>query len=83
MTYKAKVYITLRKSILDPKGKATLHALHSLGFSSIEETRIGKFIELKFDAPSLTEANTLVKESAEKLLANMVMEDFTFEIQEI
>jgi phosphoribosylformylglycinamidine synthase len=81
--YKAKVYITLRKSILDPKGKATLNALHSLGFDSIEETRIGKYIELKLSASSDDEARAMVKEASEKLLANMVMEDFTFELEKI
>ncbi|TNE73649.1 phosphoribosylformylglycinamidine synthase subunit PurS [bacterium] len=81
--YKAKVYITLRKSILDPKGKATLHALHSLGYNSIQEARIGKYIELNVEAANEDEANQLVKEASEKLLANMVMEDFTFELEKI
>lgn len=79
--YKAKVYITLRKSILDPKGKATLNALHSLGFDAIKDTRIGKYIELKLSAASDEEAKAMVKEACEKLLANMVMEDFTFELE--
>lgn len=81
--YKAKVFITLRKSILDPKGKATLHALHSLNYNSIEEARIGKFIELKLQADSATHAKQLVQEACEKILANLVMEDFSFEIEKI
>ncbi|MBL7128662.1 MAG: phosphoribosylformylglycinamidine synthase subunit PurS, partial [Ignavibacteria bacterium] len=47
--YLAKIKITLRKSILDPQGKAIEHSLKSLGYDEIEDTRIGKYIELKIN----------------------------------
>lgn len=78
--YKANIYITLRKSILDPKGKATLHALHSLEFSSIQQARIGKFVELTVEAASDEEARVLVDQACQKLLANLVMEDYHFDL---
>jgi phosphoribosylformylglycinamidine synthase len=78
--YKAKINVTLRKSILDPKGKASKEALHNLGYHAIEDVRIGKFIELNINAGSETEAEELAREACSKLLANEVMEDFTVSI---
>jgi len=81
--YLAKIKITLRKSILDPQGKAVEHSIVSLGYSNVEDTRIGKYIELKINAPSEEEAKKLVKEVSEKLLANPVMEDYEYEIESL
>jgi phosphoribosylformylglycinamidine synthase PurS subunit len=78
--YKAKINVTLRKSILDPKGKASKEALHNLGYQAIEDVRIGKFIELNIKASSENEAEALAREACSKLLANEVMEDFTVTI---
>lgn len=78
--YKAKVTISLRKSILDPQGKAVEHSLKSLGFDSILDTRMGKSIELKIDANSEDEAKKITEDACKKLLANPVMEDYEFEI---
>jgi phosphoribosylformylglycinamidine synthase subunit PurS len=78
--YKANIYITLRKSILDPKGKATLHALHSLNFESIQQARIGKFVELSVEAESESQAFEIVDQACQKLLANLVMEDYHFDL---
>jgi phosphoribosylformylglycinamidine synthase len=78
--YLAKIKITLRKSILDPQGKAVEHSLKSLGYDEIVDTRIGKYIELKINANSEEEANDIADKACEKLLANLVMEDYEFEI---
>jgi len=76
----SKINISIRKTILDPQGKAVEHSLKSLGFNSIEDTRIGKYIELKINADSKEEAERISKEACDKLLANPVMEDYSFEI---
>lgn len=78
--YKANVNVTLRKSILDPKGKAAHHALHNLGLKSVESVRIGKFIELDINADSEEEAKKIADSACTQLLANEVMEDFEIEI---
>ncbi|MFI5211793.1 MAG: phosphoribosylformylglycinamidine synthase subunit PurS [Ignavibacteria bacterium] len=78
--YSAKIKITLRKSILDPQGKAVEHSIQSLGYKNIKDTRIGKFVELKIDATSENEAKNVTDEICSKLLANPVMEDYDFEI---
>lgn len=79
--YKAKVNITLRKSILDPKGKAAHHALQNLGLNNVNDVRIGKFIEMDIDAKSKEEAHELADTACAKLLANEVMEDYQIRIE--
>ena len=81
--YKAKVFVTLRDSILDPAGTAVKGSLHKLGFDEVKDARIGKYIELKLDGDidDAPYARERVKAMCEKLLANTVMEDFRFEIE--
>lgn len=81
--YKANIEVTLRSSILDPQGKATQHALHNLGFSSVERVRIGKHIELWIEAASREEAEQVARSACAKLLTNPVMEDYRLAIEEV
>ena len=74
--YKAKVNVTLRPSILDPKGKAAHHALQNLGLNEVQQVRIGKFIELDVEADNKQTAAKIVEAACTKLLANEVMEDY-------
>ncbi|MEL7833359.1 phosphoribosylformylglycinamidine synthase subunit PurS [Fodinibius sp. Rm-B-1B1-1] len=80
--YKATVNVTLRKSILDPQGKAAHNALKNLGLNEVNQVRIGKRIELDIDASDESEAQAIAEEACTKLLANEVMEDFDIEIHE-
>jgi phosphoribosylformylglycinamidine synthase subunit PurS len=80
--YHSKILVTLRQSILDPQGKAVEHGVHSLGYDRVRNIRIGKFVELNVDVPTKEEAEKITKEVSEKLLANPVMEDFTFTVEE-
>jgi phosphoribosylformylglycinamidine synthase PurS subunit len=75
--FHSKVYVTLKKSILDPQGKAVEQGIHSLGYQSVENVRIGKYIEMDVDAGSREEAEKITKEISDKLLANLVMESYT------
>jgi phosphoribosylformylglycinamidine synthase len=81
--YLAKVVVTLRKSILDPQGKAVHHALGSLNLPAVQDVRIGKLIELKIDAATKADAERVTAEACKKLLANPVMEDFTFSVEKL
>ncbi len=83
MKFSSKIKITLRKSILDPQGKAIEHSLKSIGYDSILDTRIGKFIELLVEADSPEKAQQITDDACKKLLANPVMEDYEFETTEI
>tara|TARA_R110002096_G_scaffold428478_4_gene640235 strand:+ start:22198 stop:22443 length:246 start_codon:yes stop_codon:yes gene_type:complete len=80
--YKAKIHVTLRPSILDPKGKAAHHALQNLGLSEVQQVRIGKFIELDIDASDKETATKIAESACAKLLANEVMEDFEIVFEE-
>jgi phosphoribosylformylglycinamidine synthase subunit PurS len=78
--YIAKILITLRKTILDPQGKAVEHSLKSIGFDSIKDTRIGKYVELKIDAKDEPTARAIADNACKKVLANSVMEDYSFDL---
>ena len=78
---KAKVYVTLKKGVLDPQGKAVCGALESMGYKEVKSLRIGKFIEIELDASSKENAEKRLKEMCERLLANTVVEDYKVEIE--
>jgi len=83
MAYKAKIKVTLRPSILDVQGKAVQHALDNLGYSSVDNVRIGKYIEVSINESDLAEAERKSEEICRKLLANTVMEDYSIELEPI
>lgn len=70
-----RVYVTLKPSLLDSAGRTVSGALQKLGYSELEEARIGKLIELKMDRYD----ESRVKEMCDKLLANPVIEDYRIE----
>jgi phosphoribosylformylglycinamidine synthase PurS subunit len=80
--FHAKIVVTLRTSILDPQGKAVEHGIHSLGHPEVKNVRIGKFIELDVATESREEAERTIREASQKLLANPVMEDFSFTLEQ-
>jgi phosphoribosylformylglycinamidine synthase len=73
---KARVIVTLKKSVLDPQGQAVSRALSSLGFGEVNDVRLGKIIELDIDAKEASEAKKRVEQMCEKLLANTVIEEY-------
>ncbi len=77
---KAIINVYLKEGVLDPQGKAAHHALGSLGFDNVTDVRIGKQIVLQLDASDRASAEGQIKEMAETLLANTVIEDFQIEI---
>ena len=76
---KAKVYVTLKNGVLDPQGKAVGHALESLGYSNIKDVRVGRFFEIELSSGG-GETEKQLKEMADKLLANPVIENYRVEI---
>jgi phosphoribosylformylglycinamidine synthase len=77
---KARVYTTLKSSILDPQGKTVERALSVLGFDTVKGVRVGKYLELTLEPGPIEEAEKSLKAMCEKLLANTVMESYRFEI---
>ena len=76
-----KIYITLKKGLLDAQGKATQNALESLGFKEVEEVRMGKYINIKMKGQNQQMVIQRVEEMGKKLLANPVIEDFNYEVE--
>ena len=79
----ARVYVTLKPTVNDPPGLTIRGGLHSLGFSGVESVRSGKYLEIRVDAASQAEAEASVTEMCRKLLANPVIEDFRFTVEEL
>ena len=78
---KAKVYVTLKPSVLDPQGKAIHHSVELLGFEQIQDIRQGKFFEIALDSNlGESEAKEAVERIARDVLANPVIEDYRVEI---
>jgi len=77
-----RVIVTLKPGVLDPQGKTVRNALESLGFKGLIDLRIGKVMEIKMDGISSEEARRQVEEMCRKLLANPVIEDYRYEIEE-
>lgn len=80
--YKVKVYVTLRESVLDPQGSAVKGSLHQLNYKEVNDVRIGKYMELMIDE-TVADLDKTVKEICEKLLANTVIEDYRYEVEEV
>ena len=80
--YLARVYVTLKPTVNDPQGITILGALHSLGFSDVASVRAGKYLEVRLDAKDKKQAEKQLTEMCRKLLANPVIEDFRFELEE-
>lgn len=78
---KAKVYVTLKPSVLDPQGKAIHHSVELLGFQQIADIRQGKYFEIALDAAlTESEAKATAEKIARDVLANPVIEDYRVEI---
>lgn len=79
--YLVKVYVMYKDSILDPQGEAVKGAIHRLGYPAVEEVRIGKYFEMKL-SKSDADIEKQVNEICDKLLANVNMESYRYEIVE-
>ncbi len=80
MIFIANIDVMPQKEILDPQGKAVKLGLKNLGVSQVEDVRIGKHITMEFEAATEIEAKEKVELACSKLLANMIMEDFTYQL---
>ena len=72
----AKVYVTLKPSVLDSQGAVVQRALAELGFTGVAGVRVGKYIELTLQTNNRTQAQAQVRQMSERLLSNPVIETF-------
>ena len=80
--YHAKVYVTLRPSVLDPAGTAVRSGLSHMGYDNVSKVRIGKYIELDLSAENEASAQQQLDKICDQLLANPVIENYRIEILE-
>ncbi|MGH2460572.1 MAG: phosphoribosylformylglycinamidine synthase subunit PurS [Chloroflexota bacterium] len=79
-TWIARVRVILKPAVNDPQGLAIKGGLHQLGFADVASVRAGKFFELRLDAPDRAAAESVVGEMCRRLLANPVIEDFSYDV---
>ena len=79
---RARVFVTPKRGILDPQGKAVQQGLHALGFGEVGEVRVGKYVEMRLKDLSREAATERVRAMCERLLANKVIEDYRLEVEE-
>lgn len=77
---KAKVFVTYKPGVLDPQGRTVCQYLQNHGHSKVRDVRIGKMIEFDLDEMPKSEAETLLAEVGDSLLANPVIETFRVEV---
>jgi phosphoribosylformylglycinamidine synthase PurS subunit len=75
----ARIFVTLKKGVLDPPGQAVARALGRLGFDEVKDARIGKLIEVKLEG-SRADAGARVERMCKELLANLVIEEYRYEL---
>jgi phosphoribosylformylglycinamidine synthase PurS subunit len=79
---KAKIYVTLKRGVLDPQGKAIRASLSHLGIDGVEDVRVGKYMEVALKEVGADEARRRLDEACRRLLANTVIEEYRIEIGE-
>jgi phosphoribosylformylglycinamidine synthase PurS subunit len=79
---RVRVVITPRGGILDPQGRAVEGALKSLGHTNVSAVRVGRFVTFELDAPSKDAAAESARHICDQLLANPLIEDYHFEVEE-
>jgi phosphoribosylformylglycinamidine synthase len=79
---RVKIFVSLKRGVLDPQGKAIERSLHSLGYNEARDVRMGKYLEINLEGSARQAADARIREMCDKLLANPVIEEYRFEIEE-
>jgi phosphoribosylformylglycinamidine synthase len=82
MRYCGKIIVTLKPGVFDPQGMTIRNALHALSYREVEEVETGKYFRVALEAGTKEEAALRIKEMCDQLLANPVIEQYSFEIEE-
>ena len=81
--YLAKIYVSLKPTVNDPQGQNVLGSLRTLGYDSVDGVRVGKYLEVRVAEEERGRAEEQVREMCHKLLANPVIEEYRFELEEL
>jgi len=77
---KAQIFVTLKKSVLDPQGSTIERSLKQMGYDDVDSVRIGKFIELEINGDDKEKIQTEINEMCKKLFVNPNIEEYRFEL---
>ncbi len=80
--WQADIHVTLKKGVLDPQGGAVQRSLAALGYEGVAGVRVGKYLQVRVDAPDRDAAARQVDEMCRRLLANPVIEEYRFDLKE-
>jgi phosphoribosylformylglycinamidine synthase subunit PurS len=81
--FQAEIDVMPKKEILDPQGKAVTGSMKNLGLTEIHNVRIGKHISLEIEADSEENAHAKVEQACKSLLANLIMESYSFKVEKV
>ncbi len=79
---KAHIYVTLKKSVLDPQGSTVQRSLEQMGYKGVQSVRIGKFLEVEIDGTDGEAVRDQIDEMCRKLFVNPNIEEYRFELQD-
>jgi phosphoribosylformylglycinamidine synthase PurS subunit len=77
---KVRILVSFKESVLDPQGQTVKNALHTLGYHFIKDVRQGKVFEIELEGTTENQAQTAIPEIADKVLANPIIEKYTWQI---
>ncbi|HIP31797.1 MAG TPA: phosphoribosylformylglycinamidine synthase subunit PurS [Crocinitomicaceae bacterium] len=83
MKFKAEIDVMPLDALLDPQGKAVTGSMKNIGLEAIDGVRVGRHVRLFVEADSSVVAETMVEEACKKLLANQIMESYSYQIEEV
>lgn len=83
MRYCGKIVVTLKPGVFDPQGMTIKNALHALSYQEVEEVETGKYFQITLSAETKEGAENRIRQMCEQLLANPVIERYTFEVEEL
>lgn len=78
----AEIHVTLKELVLDPQGTTLKRSMETMGYKNIEEVRMGKFIQVRFNSDDRKEVEEKVKEMCQKILSNPVIEQYSYSLTE-
>lgn len=81
--WEADIFVTLKDGVLDPQGNAVQGGLKALGFTGVQEVRVGKFIRVRLEAPDEEAARRDTETMCSRLLANPVIENYRYQLREV
>lgn len=79
---KAQVFVSLKRTVLDPQGKTIHSALSKMGYKGVNDVRQGKYFELQLEGLNKDQAKSEVERIAREVLTNPVIEEFTYQLQD-